>query len=203
MAGIKLCLLLRPMFRTLSLAALLFLTTQVVCQSGFDDRLLLDINRNNQRDFQFWKWESKLSPPVSFAVPVGLAATGWLRNDKSMMQKGLTATACIGLTVVETYAIKNLVRRPRPYTRLTMEKHADASSWSFPSGHTSTAFAAATALTLEYPRWQVAVPAFLFASASGYSRMRLGVHYPSDVLVGAALGIGTGFLVHRISQHWR
>ena len=63
-----------------------------------------------------------------------------------------------------------------------------------PSGHTALAFALATSAALEYKKWYVAVPAFLWASAVGYSRMYLGVHYFSDVLTGAAVGVGSAYL---------
>jgi len=58
---------------------------------------------------------------------------------------------------------------------------------SFPSGHASTSFAAATVLTFARPRWAPAF--FLLALAIGFSRVYVGVHYPLDVVGGAVLGI--------------
>jgi undecaprenyl-diphosphatase len=58
---------------------------------------------------------------------------------------------------------------------------------SFPSGHAATSFAAATVLTFAWPRWWPAF--FLLAVAIGFSRVYVGVHYPLDVVGGAALGI--------------
>jgi membrane-associated phospholipid phosphatase len=69
---------------------------------------------------------------------------------------------------------------------------------SFPSGHTSMAFSLATSVSLAYPKWYVIFPSYLWAGAVGYSRMDLGVHYPSDVLFGAALGAGSAYLCHII-----
>lgn len=70
-------------------------------------------------------------------------------------------------------------------------------TYSFPSGHTASAFAFATGTVLELPR--AAVPLALLAGAVGYSRVHTRVHYPSDVLagavLGAAIGIGTRQLV--------
>ncbi|MBK7817865.1 MAG: phosphatase PAP2 family protein [Sphingobacteriaceae bacterium] len=71
---------------------------------------------------------------------------------------------------------------------------------SFPSGHTTAAFATATALTLSTKKWQFAVPAYAYAGLVGYSRMRLGVHYPSDVLGGMIIGIGSGLLTWQIDK---
>jgi undecaprenyl-diphosphatase len=65
--------------------------------------------------------------------------------------------------------------------------------YSFPSGHTSSSFSAVTALSRAYPKWYVIAPSFLWAASVGYSRMYLGVHYPTDVTAGAVLGVGTSF----------
>ena len=64
------------------------------------------------------------------------------------------------------------------------------SSFSMPSGHTSLAFHTATFLTLTYPKWYVAAPAYMWAGATGYSRAYLGVHYPSDIAFGGCLRRG-------------
>ena len=67
----------------------------------------------------------------------------------------------------------------------------DATNYfSFPSGHTATAFALATSLSVKYPKWYVIAPSALWACSVGVSRMNEGVHYPSDVLAGAAIGAG-------------
>jgi len=62
------------------------------------------------------------------------------------------------------------------------------------------AFATATSLSLEYPKWYVIVPAYTWAGTVGYSRMHLGVHYPSDVLIGALVGAGSAFITHKVNQ---
>jgi membrane-associated phospholipid phosphatase len=69
-----------------------------------------------------------------------------------------------------------------------------------PSGHTSSAFSTATSLSLNFRKWYVVAPAYTYAAAVGYSRMYLGVHYPSDVLVGALLGSGTAYLTWKINK---
>jgi undecaprenyl-diphosphatase len=85
-------------------------------------------------------------------------------------------------------AVKALVDRPRPFVRypepkLLVPRPHDA---SFPSGHAATSFAAATILSFAFPK---AAPAFLvLAAAVAYSRVYVGVHYPLDVIQGAALG---------------
>ena len=71
-------------------------------------------------------------------------------------------------------------------------------SHSFPSGHTATSFAGATALSLLYPR---ATPAFfLLAAAIAYSRLYVGVHFPLDVVGGAVIGAATALLLLAVAR---
>ena len=76
-------------------------------------------------------------------------------------------------------------------------KKTDGGGPSFPSGHTSGAFATATILSLEYPKWYVIVPSYLWAGTVGYSRLHLGVHYPTDVLGAMVVGAGSAYLSYK------
>lgn len=66
------------------------------------------------------------------------------------------------------------------------------SSWSFPSGHTSSAFASATAIFAANKKWGIG--AYAFAALMGFTRLYLGVHYFTDVLAGAVVGIIYGII---------
>ena len=67
--------------------------------------------------------------------------------------------------------------------------YMSSKSLSFPSGHTSSAFTFAMAITMVLKKKGVAIPAFIFAFLMGISRIYVGVHYPTDVIVGAFVGI--------------
>ncbi len=53
---------------------------------------------------------------------------------------------------------------------------------------------------MAYPKWYIIAPSFAWASAVGYSRMALGVHYPSDVLAGAIIGSGSAYLCYKLNK---
>jgi undecaprenyl-diphosphatase len=80
-------------------------------------------------------------------------------------------------------AVKQVVRRPRPALADLPPLAATVSGLSYPSAHAATSFAAAGALSLP------ALPLYAAAGAMALTRPYLGVHYPSDVAAGAALGV--------------
>ena len=122
-------------------------------------------------------------------IPAGLLAYEYFRKDGDIRKP---AVVCFSLaaSVSITLGLKYTVNRPRPYvTYPDIFRHdTHAGPKSFPSGHTSSAFALATSVSLCYPKWYVIAPAYLWAFTVGYSRMHLGVHYPTDVLIGALIG---------------
>ena len=118
-----------------------------------------------------------------------------------MKEKALEMIAAAAVNMGTTLIIKYSVNRDRPFiTYPDITRKTSAMTPSFPSGHTSTAFNAATSLSLAYPEWYVIVPSCAWAGTVGYSRMHLGVHYPSDVLAGAVIGSGTAWLTHIINK---
>lgn len=108
-----------------------------------------------------------------------------------------SALVNIGITT----ALKYSINRERPFvTYPDIVKKSRAVTPSFPSGHTSAAFETATSLSLSYPKWYIIIPSYTWAGTIGYSRMHLGVHYPSDVIVGAIIGSGSAWLTHAINK---
>jgi undecaprenyl-diphosphatase len=97
---------------------------------------------------------------------------------------GLTTFAADSVS----FALKDLTHRRRPFAdHAQIHPLYAVHSSSLPAGHAATAFAGATVLSFIAPR---AAPAFvLLAAAVGFSRVYVGVHYPTDVLAGAAIGI--------------
>ena len=107
----------------------------------------------------------------------------------------------IGISGIIGEVLKYTIKEVRPSNRYpgVIFVNSQTKDPSFPSGHTLVAFATATSLALEYKKWYITGPAFLWAGSVGVSRMYLGKHYPSDVLVGTILGIASGVVSHRFS----
>jgi len=113
---------------------------------------------------------------------------------------GLTLIA-VAVSDWSSMGLKALVDRDRPPLRYPEPKplvHVPHDA-SFPSGHAATSFAAATILTFAFPR--LGPPLFVLAAAVAFSRVYDGVHYPLDVIGGAALGILVALALRFLVRH--
>ena len=186
-----------------SIIFLLFVLISFSFQAqNWDIDLLKKINveRNQNLDPTF-KFVTNSMTPVSIGEPVALISVGLLKKDSVVFRKGIMAAEALLFTSLITTTMKYSFKRDRPFvTYPFIDNQTNAGSPSFPSGHTSSAFAVATSLSISFPKWYVITPSFLWAGAVGYSRMHLGVHYPSDVLVGAIVGSGTTWLTYYINK---
>jgi len=158
-----------------------------------DNRVLIDLSEHRTpQKTGFFMFVSKYNNLVNAAVPVGVLAGGVIANDKGTRQNSLYIASSSAVNLLLTMVVKKIVKRPRPFmanVKINAVYHPGESS--FPSGHTSSAFTTATSLSQVYNKWYVIAPAYLWAGTVGYSRMYLGVHYPTDVATGALLGTGT------------
>ena len=181
---------------------LLCLSQSGIFGQNWDINLLKHINldRNKSLDGAF-RFVTNSAGPVAFGVPVIICGTGFIKHDSLIVRNSLNIGSALVVTVIITTVAKYTVNRTRPFIKYPyIEKEAAGGSPSFPSGHTSEAFALATSISLTYPKWYVIAPSFIWAGAVGYSRMDLGVHYPSDVLAGAVLGAGCAWLTNKVNK---
>jgi undecaprenyl-diphosphatase len=156
----------------------------------------------------FLKWDSLLLTRVSGGAPEkhGLRLIRWISRSadgqaypallilvavfQSERWRVLSVFLCSFVIELAAYKlIKHWVKRPRPCHQLVGMENliVPQDFFSFPSGHTAGAFV--VALSVAYCHPSLAVPACLWAAFVGFSRLYLRVHYPTDVLAGACLGI--------------
>lgn len=176
-----------------------------LCISGqtMDLKILKSLNKN---DMQAWDKAMRVTSasvyPVMTVAVGGLFLDGYANNNDVMIRNGYKSAIAIGFAALTSSSFKYFVNRARPklqYPEDIIERDR-AGRFSFPSGHTTSAFATATALSLSCRKWYVTAPSFLYAGFVGYSRLRLGMHFPSDVLGGMVIGIGSGLLTWQVDR---
>lgn len=185
----------KNVFKISYLTLFLFCTTFLNAQN-IDINILRDINvnRNTYLDPTF-KAITNSAAPISLATPIIIYSVGLIKKDSTIKKQALFIGETFLVSAFITTALKRTIQRERPFnTYSDIDQGTSAPGYSFPSGHTSTAFATATSLSMAYPKWYVIAPSFAWATAVGYSRMHLGVHYPTDVFAGAIIGSGSAYL---------
>lgn len=161
----------------------------------FDEKMIRIINQNMKSKFldRFMIRFTNLGGVVFtslFILVLLLFGKGKARNI------GIQGSATLAISQTITYSLKSLLSRERPYNIL---KNLNTfgiklKDYSFPSGHTSASFSIATIVALNLPK--LSILALMVALIIGISRIYLGVHYPTDVIAGMILGVGSAILVH-------
>lgn len=159
-------------------------------QAAWDLNLLAKINGGPEKSDHFWEAYTNSITYVTVGTPLLVGGVGVLKKDDALKRQFLTMGVGLALNGFITVGLKYGVARERPFVMHgdIIYKKTHAGSLSFPSGHTSSAFQWATSCVLAKPKWYVAVPAYAYACGIGYSRLYLGVHYPTDVAAGALVG---------------
>ena len=184
------------------LILLLLFSCASLHSQNIDIRMLRSINSPAALPSDnFFRFVSNSDAFVVAGIPAGMAVTGLIKKDKELVRNACVTAIASALNAGITNALKYSINRDRPFvTYPDIIKKSKAGSPSFPSGHTSSAFATATFVSLSYPKWYIIAPSYLYAGTVAYSRMDLGVHYPSDVLAGALIGSGCAYLTYKVNQ---
>lgn len=166
---------------------------------SFDDSILLWIQNYLRTDFMngFWIFITSLGNSGWFWIICGLLL---LLFPKTKTLGFLTLFSMLIGLLITNLCLKNFIARPRPYTQIPdltilIPKPKD---WSFPSGHTTASFAFAFAFYLGLPHKKYSIPVFILASFIAFSRLYVGVHYPTDVLGGLVVGTLSAVLARNL-----
>jgi membrane-associated phospholipid phosphatase len=164
--------------------------------------------KNASRDIQYF------ADPGSLVIGVSMYAVGRVAQWRAVEDLGLHGTEAVAMSGLVTALLKDVAGRARPYVSADTSPH-DFRWWrgtrgggyqSFPSGHSTAAFAAASVVTSESQRWWpkgvwlVAPAMYGGATLVGVSRMYNNAHWASDVALGAAIGTFSGIKVVRYSH---
>jgi len=180
----------------------LLLISMNCAAQNIDINLLKSINQNGsafKNDLS--KTVSTSVTVVNIAAPLTILTVGLANHDKKLQKDAAYMAGGYLLSTIITQGTKRIVQRDRPYVSYPfIIRRVEESGYSFPSGHTSSAFYSAASLSLLYPKWYVIAPAFLWAGTVGWARMYEGVHYPSDVFVGAIVGAGSAWITYKVQK---
>ncbi|MDP2655490.1 MAG: phosphatase PAP2 family protein [bacterium] len=107
--------------------------------------------------------------------------------------------------IVARFGIAELIRlfyhRPRPFSVLdNVQQLLTSNEWSFPSGHATFFFALSTAVYLYNKKWGIGF--FTATILMTISRVIAGIHYPSDIIGGAVIGIAVAYLTFRVASYF-
>ena len=175
--------------KSLLLITLSFCFSLSISAQNFDINLVKSITRV-QNDFKddYFKFTSQSVTYVNIAAPLGVLTAGVIKHDKKLQRDAVFMIGGFLTSSIITQGLKRIVKRDRPYITYPFVDKKDAGGgYSFPSGHTSASFCTATSLSLLF--------------LNGFSRIYLGVHYPTDVLAGAVIGAGSAWLSYK-AEKW-
>jgi undecaprenyl-diphosphatase len=133
---------------------------------------------------------------LSIALVLWVLFMAIVKRSSLLGMQVMMLVAVLLLVALLSQGLKAVIHRDRPFTTYPyIEKLSSGGDSSFPSGHTLEAFAMAAALSLLFKRKKIIIPVYTWAILVAYSRMALGVHYPSDVLAGIMMGTLAGWFV--------
>lgn len=171
---------------------------------NWDIDLAKAINPRNPNS-GYWRTTSNSAYVLGPGIPIALLLIGLIRRDSVLKIRSREIVGSVLVELVISEGLKYAINRERPgdrYPGIIFPYNTSTHRYSFPSGHSSLAFSLAAGLALEYRKWYITIPAYVWASNVAYSRVYLGVHYPSDVLAGAAIGIASAYLSNWINRRF-
>lgn len=167
---------------------------------NIDLQTLEFINHNRIKSLDgFFIFISSAATVITYSIPVILLLYSYIKHTFLLQRKSWLILICLVINSMIIHTIKNVVNRQRPFVGHPMiQQLVKVSTASFPSAHTAEVFLLATAITLLFPNKKlVIIAAWIWALLISYSRMALGVHYPSDVLASMIISSSIAIILGR------
>ena len=165
-----------------------------------DLHILEAINHNRIESLDhFFIFITNIATVTTYSASVILLVYALLKKKFLLQRKSWLVFISLISTSVVIDSLKHIVNRTRPFIIYpSIHNLVNVSSASFPSGHTGEVFVLATAITLLFKKqkWFILV-VWIWAFLVTYTRLVLGVHYPSDVLASMIIGTGIGIALPR------
>jgi membrane-associated phospholipid phosphatase len=199
-----------PLFTTKDFVIAGAFAVGTVAMFPFDERLAKHLTNPGAQANKFFKNASTgvewIASPGAYVIGVTLYAVGRIGKFERVADLGWHGTEAVLVADVVTYALKGVTGRARPFVAADTSPHdfrflkgfGDGNRQSFPSGHATSAFAAAAAVTAETGTWcpksTWVIGPLMYGGATmvGLSRMYHNKHWASDVVLGAAIGTFSG-----------
>lgn len=160
----------------------------------FEHRLTKPFYTAGQQNFEFWSIITRRGLYSFLFAFAGI----WFVTDREFYSTVVVVLSML-VSFLVTYIIRNIVRRPRP--KFDTDFVPMLKDWSFPSAHSAVAFSLATSISLLAFQlwispfvWLGVVILFAAALVIAISRLAVGVHFLSDAIVGALIGIATSVI---------
>lgn len=181
----------------LTLVLLAFI--QALLAQNLDFEILKQLNVNRDKTFDTYQiLVSFTAEYLLWLIPILILIFSLIKSNAKLRVKAWYIFSAMISSSLVSLILKLLVQRPRPFEVYTIiEKISVGGSASFPSGHTTSAFALALALAFAFKNKYITAISIIWATGVGFSRIYCGVHYPSDVLAGIILGVGCSFICYR------
>lgn len=194
--------MMKAFIQKITLFFLILCSSSFLNAQNFDIELLrsINLNRNTSLDPSM-QLISNSEGVIGVGIPISVVLIGFAKKDEKLFENGVNMSLALVANTLNTVVLKRTINRARPAaTYPEIEAYESERNFSFPSGHTSNAFCTATSLSLNFPKWYVMLPSYTWAASVAYSRMHLGMHYPSDVLMGAIVGAGSAYVTFKANQ---
>ncbi len=177
--------------KKIALLSLLIITMSAIFALDIDADILRKVNTERIKSLDvFFIALSFTAEYLYLFIPLGIILWGVVKKNNIIRNKGYFVFIILIINSLISFALKNSFDRVRPFAAYDfVEKISVGGSSSFPSGHTMSAITLAFAVSLMFKNRYLQIFLFAWAILVGYSRMHCGVHYFTDVLAGAFVGL--------------